>query len=248
MSSSGQIRRLLDFYRTKQDPLINRTGDGEVLPLLNHLSLILYSGIWQPCVIWCKDRKWWSKITGTKVFTHLKYDRCNRCSAITFQVHWWAMLLISFASVASMIIFMRLCSYSTPSSRAYHYHHQQLRGPLPMLHPPPPSLAPRPAKAAAPRGQLQGMPREHFVPPFRLKRRRTIDPVNGVERNISELIPASSVPVPYHRSRGDAVSSGGGRSRPHPKKWAPFAVCWITPMTEYQIPILDFNAGVKLHV
>ncbi|KAL5960524.1 hypothetical protein TSMEX_011755, partial [Taenia solium] len=133
-------------------------------------------------------------------------------------VHWWAMLLISFASVASMIIFMRLCSYSTPSSRAYHYHQQQPRGPLPALHPPPLSLAPRPVEAVAPRRQSQGMPREHFVPPFRLKRRRTIDPVNGVERHVSELIPASSVPVPYHRSRGDAVGSGGGRSRPHAKK------------------------------
>ncbi|KAL5110301.1 hypothetical protein TcWFU_004769 [Taenia crassiceps] len=133
-------------------------------------------------------------------------------------VHWWAMLLISFASVASMIIFMRLCSYSTPSSRAYHYHQQQLRGPLPMLHSPPSSLTPRPVEAAASRRQPQGMPREHFVPPFRLKRRRTIDPVNGVERHVSELIPASSVPVPYHRIRGDGVGSSGGRSRPHPKK------------------------------
>ncbi|CDS42968.1 disintegrin and metalloproteinase [Echinococcus multilocularis] len=133
-------------------------------------------------------------------------------------VHWWAMLLISFASVASMIIFMRLCSYSTPSSRTYHYHQQQLRAPPPALHPPPALLAPRPAEAAAPRRQPQGLPREYFVPPFRLKRRRTIDPVNGVERHVSELIPASSVPVPYHRSRGDGVGGGGVRYRPHPQK------------------------------
>lgn len=32
-------------------------------------------------------------------------------------VHWWAMLLISFGAVMSMIIFMKLCSYRTPSSQ-----------------------------------------------------------------------------------------------------------------------------------
>nr|VZH96729.1 unnamed protein product [Spirometra erinaceieuropaei] len=32
-------------------------------------------------------------------------------------VHWWAMLLISFGAIMSMIIFMKLCSYRTPSSQ-----------------------------------------------------------------------------------------------------------------------------------
>ncbi|KAM7537090.1 hypothetical protein Aperf_G00000063638 [Anoplocephala perfoliata] len=138
-------------------------------------------------------------------------------------VHWWAMLLISFASVVSMIIFMRLCSYSTPSSRTYH--------PQPICtHPPflPPLLPPQSTSQSHPRAPpiksnnrqpqqqhqairgrarrlAQGLPREQFVPPFRLKRRRTIDPINGVERHVSELIPASSVPVPYQRSRGGRV-------------------------------------------
>lgn len=140
------------------------------------------------------------------------------------------MLLISFASLAAMIIFMRLCSYSTPPSRAYYYYYQQPRG-LPLAPPPMPFTAPRQSEpvgaSPSPRPpphqqqtrqrsqQPQGMPREHFVPSFRLKRRRTIDPVNGVEKHVSELIPASSVPLPYHRSRGGAV---GVRSRPPPWK------------------------------
>ncbi|KAM3181531.1 hypothetical protein ACTXT7_014179 [Hymenolepis weldensis] len=148
------------------------------------------------------------------------------------------MLLISFGSVASMIIFMRLCSYSTPSSRTY--HPQSMRGhPLPFIPPPPlhqshssisatqsPPLSPTdPSSSSSGNNHQHGqrrrlppkgnLPREQFVPPFRLKRRRTIDPINGVERHVSELIPASSVPVPYHRSRGGG-SGGRGRTRPLP--------------------------------
>ncbi|VUZ49386.1 unnamed protein product [Hymenolepis diminuta] len=154
-------------------------------------------------------------------------------------VHWWAMLLISFGSVASMIIFMRLCSYSTPSSRTY--HPQSMRGhPPPFIPPPPlhqshssvsatqsPPLSPVDPNSSSSsgnnhqQGQRRGLPpqgnlpREQFAPPFRLKRRRTIDPINGVERHVSELIPASSVPVPYHRSRGGG-SGGRGRTKPLP--------------------------------
>uniref|UniRef100_A0A5K3FY51 Uncharacterized protein n=1 Tax=Mesocestoides corti TaxID=53468 RepID=A0A5K3FY51_MESCO len=128
-------------------------------------------------------------------------------------VHWWAMLLISFASVASMIIFMRLCSYRTPSSRAYY-----LRG-VPLGHPLPPRVPPsRPPERPRPSAVgYQGLPREHFVPSFRLKRQRVIDPVNGVERHVSELIPASSVPVPYHRNRGVNRTQANQRSHPKPR-------------------------------
>lgn len=148
------------------------------------------------------------------------------------------MLLISFGSVASMIIFMRLCSYSTPSRT---YHPQSMRGhPPPFIQPPTlhqshssisatqsPPLSPIDPSSSSSSGNnhQQGqrrrlppqgnLPREQFAPPFLLKRRRTNDPINGVESHVSELIPASSVPVPYHRSRGGG-SGGRGRTRPLP--------------------------------
>lgn len=129
------------------------------------------------------------------------------------------MLLISFASVASMIIFMRLCSYSTPSSRTYHSqpiccHPLFLPPPLatsqshPMV-PPIKSMHRHQRQHQMIRGRTRriarGLPREQFVPPFRLKRRRTTGPISGVERHVSEIIPASSVPLPYQRSRGRRV-------------------------------------------
>ena len=120
------------------------------------------------------------------------------------------MLLISFGSVVAMIIFMRLCSYSTPSSRAYQHPAYAPRPPLHHTAAIVVSSQPKMVRSSAVQVQTTttagALPREQFVPPFRLRRRRTIDPVNGVERQVEELIPASSVPLPYHRR-------GGGRPK-----------------------------------
>ncbi|VDO05588.1 unnamed protein product, partial [Rodentolepis nana] len=160
--------------------------------------------------------------------------------------------------------FRQTAYYSTPSSRTY--HPQSTRGhPVPFIPPPPlqhsnssasaahsPPLSPIEPNSSAnnyQKGQRRrfppqgNLPREQFAPPFRLKRRRTIDPINGVERQVSELIPASSVPVPYHRSRGGGGGGSGGRGLARPpssnsSKAQPKVTARPVSVVVYQEPVL----------